>query len=55
MKKMLRLRRAPVRLDVPGDNWPVYPVLPAEEGGRLSRLLAKLFLRRGRGRASPAR
>jgi len=53
---MRKLRfRPPVRLDVPGDNWPVYPILPLEGGGRLSRLQAKLFLGRGRRRVSSAR
>ena len=53
---MKKLRfRPPVRLDAPGDNWPVYPILPLEGGGRLSRLLAKLFLGRGRRKASPVR
>lgn len=53
--KMPRLRHRPVRLDVPGDNWPVYPILPREGGWRMSRFLAKLFLRRGRRRESPVR
>lgn len=53
--KMLRLRHRPVRLDVPGDSRPVYPILPIGGGGRLSRLLAKLFLRRSRRRESPVR
>jgi hypothetical protein len=53
-----RLRRAPVRLDAPGDNWPVYP-LPAPGGGwKVARLLSSLFLlrgRRGRRRESQVR
>ncbi len=52
--RKLRLHRAPLRLDVPGD-WPAYPILPREGGWKVSRLLAKLFPRRGRRRESPVR
>ena len=56
MKKLpFRRRRTPVRLDAPGDNWPVFPVLPSTGGGRMSRLLSALFLRRGRRRESTPR
>jgi hypothetical protein len=50
-----RLRRAPVRLDAPGDTRPVNPVLPSAGGGRMSKVLSALFLRRGRRRASTPR